>query len=186
MSSLTAVAQAGAGGQVSEIIEHFGVNWPDLLAQSVCFLVLAYILNRFVFKPVMKTVEARRKEAEDAAANAERIKESLRVTEEAKGEILAKAREQAEKIISETKANAAELMEKEKCRIEEIATQMLEKSREDALLDRKNMRTEMKNEIAGLAAKIAAIVSEKTLSDSDRSNLLAKAVSAMDSSKAKE
>ncbi|HAS82923.1 MAG TPA: F0F1 ATP synthase subunit B, partial [Verrucomicrobia bacterium] len=62
----------------------FGVNWYDFISQAIAFLIIAWILNKFVFKTVMKTVAARQKEAEDAASNSDRIRRELLATEEAR------------------------------------------------------------------------------------------------------
>ena len=91
---------------LADTIDTFGINKYDLIAQAICFLILAYVLNRFVFRPVIKMSDERRREAEEASANAEKIRKELKETEDARAEILHKAREHAEKIISETKAGA--------------------------------------------------------------------------------
>ncbi|MEI6108268.1 MAG: ATP synthase F0 subunit B, partial [Opitutae bacterium] len=125
----------------------FGVNWYDLISQAIAFLILAWILNTFVFKTVMKTVTDRRREAEEAAAKQEQIRRELLAMEAARQEMVLTTREQAERIVSAAKASAAELLNQERNRCELLGTEMLAKARADVLLDQARMKTDLKTEI---------------------------------------
>ena len=102
----------------------FGVDLPKLGFQVFNFLLLLYLLNRFLFKPVLKLLDERetriRKGLEDAEAaardrelaTAEReaaldearkeaasmVARANKIAEDSRAEILTEAREQAEKI----------------------------------------------------------------------------------------
>ena len=81
--------------------QKFGVNWYDLTSQTIAFLIIAWILNTFVFKTVMKTVADRRREAEEAVANNERIRQELKAAADAREEVLRRAQEQAGKSLAD-------------------------------------------------------------------------------------
>jgi F-type H+-transporting ATPase subunit b len=183
MNTLLAAAETVQSPGIGGIIDTFGINIYDLAAQAVCFLVLALVLNRFVFKPVMKIVDQRRQEAEDAAANAERIKKELKATEDARSEIIRNAYEHAEKIISETKADAATLREHEKNRTEQLAVQILAKAREESLLGHEKMKIELKNEIAEMIVRLTGVIAEKNIDSQDRERILDSALKALSSEK---
>jgi F-type H+-transporting ATPase subunit b len=102
----------------------FGVDVPKLLFQVINFLLLLYLLNRFLFKPVLKLLDEResriKKGLEDAEAaardrelaQAEReaaldearkeaqamIARATKIADDSKAEILAEAKAQAEKV----------------------------------------------------------------------------------------
>ena len=57
-----AAAHGETGGAISRITQQFGVSWPFLLAQILNFSLVAFILWRFAFKPVL---DARRAPEED-------------------------------------------------------------------------------------------------------------------------
>jgi F-type H+-transporting ATPase subunit b len=154
----------------------FGVNWYDFVSQAIAFLIIAWILNKFVFKTVMKTVADRQKEAEEAAANNERARRELQATEAARKEVLHKAQEQADRVVSETKANVAELLNQEKIRCELLGNEMLAKAREDALLDQARLKTELKAEIAMMVVNLTAKLAQMNLSAADRDRLLQSAI----------
>jgi|GEM_PF-1522273 len=154
----------------------FGVNWYDLTSQAVAFLIIAWILNKFVFKTVMKSVADRRREAEEAAANNERARRELQAVEEARKEVLHKAQEQAERFVSEAKANVAELLNQEKIRCELLGTEMLAKAREDALLDQARLKTELRAELASMIVNLTAKLAQMNLTAEDRDRLLQAAI----------
>ena len=160
----------------------FGVNWADFISQCCAFLIIAWILNKFVFKTVMKMVADRRREAEEAAANNERTRRELQAAEEARKEVLHKAHEQAERVVSEAKANVAELLEQEKIRCEQLGNEMLAKAREDAQLDQARLKTELKTEIATMVVNLTAKLAQMNLTPADRERLLQSAVSEITSS----
>src|SRR6266545_3570939 len=108
----------------------FGVDLPKLLFQVLNFLLLLYLLNRFLFKPVLKLLDERQariakglEDAESAArdrelARAERetaldesrkeasamIARATKIAEESRGEIVAAARAEAEKVAAKATA----------------------------------------------------------------------------------
>ncbi len=164
----------------------FGVNWYDFTSQAIAFLIIAWILNKFVFKTVMKTVADRRKEVEDAVANTERIRCELQAVEASRKDVLHKAQEQAERIISETKANVAELLNQEKRRAELLGTELLAKARADALLDQARLKTELKAELAMMIVDLTAKLAQLNLTPADRDRLLQSAIKEVAESSSQE
>jgi F-type H+-transporting ATPase subunit b len=170
MNTLFILAAAG------NPFQSFGVNWHDFISQGIAFLIIAWILNKFVFKTVMKTVAARQKEADEAAANSEKIRCELLAAEAARKEVLHKAQEQAERVVSEAKTNVAELLNQEKVRCELLGNEMLAKAREDALLDQARLKTELKAEIATMVVNLTAKLAQMNLGVADRDRLLQSAI----------
>lgn len=108
----------------------FGVNLPALIFQVINFLLLLYLLNRFLFKPLLKMIDERQarigqglKDAEQAArdrelARAEReaaldearreaqsmIARATKIAEDSRNEIVAAARSEAERVTARATA----------------------------------------------------------------------------------
>jgi len=154
----------------------FGVNRHDLTSQVIAFLIVAWVLNQFVFKTVRKTVEARQKEADEAVENSHRIQRELLAAEEARKEALHKAHEQGEKLISEAKAYVAEMIEREKQRCEQLGVEMLAQAREEARLAQARLKTELRGDIATLIINLTAQLTQQNLNAADRDRLLQSAI----------
>ncbi|MGE4488434.1 MAG: hypothetical protein AB7E95_02695 [Kiritimatiellales bacterium] len=163
----------------------FGVNWYDFTSQAVAFLIIAWILNRFVFKTVLKTVADRQKAMEEATANSARIQRELQAVEESRKDVLRQAQEQADRVVAEAKANVAEMIHQEKMRCEQLGTEMMTQAREDALLDQARMKTELRAEIAAMIVSLTAKLTQMNLAPADRDRLLQSAIRELTASEEK-
>src|SRR5205085_6473837 len=94
-------------GMVTDTAKQFGVDWPHLIAQIISFGIVAFLLQRFAYKPVLAILEERRQRIAEGLANAEKIKTELARAETQRQEILTQANSQALKLIEEARAAAA-------------------------------------------------------------------------------
>lgn len=181
MNNVFLLAQIAQPSGIGEAFEKFGVNVFDFFSQAICFLILAYVLNRFVFKPVMKIVDQRRRDAEEASANNDKIRKILKESEDASSDIISKAYEHAEKLIMETKADIDVLREQEMIRTEKLAVQILEKAREESILHQEKLKLELRNEIAEVIVHLTGVLTERNLKkqDKERERLIDSAISAL-------
>ena len=58
----------------SNTAERFGVDWPHFIAQVISFLIVAILLYKFAYKPILQVLEERRQRIAEGLANAEKIK----------------------------------------------------------------------------------------------------------------
>ena len=59
-----------------DIFGQLGINGAFLLAQIINFLILFYLLRRFLLKPVMNMLDARRQRIEDGMKAADRARQA--------------------------------------------------------------------------------------------------------------
>ena len=149
----------------------FGVDLPHFLAQVVSFVIVALLLQRFAYKPVVSMLEERRQRIEEGLANAERIKAELARTEAQRQEVLNQANVQANKLIEEARAAAARVQEQETQKAIAAAEQIMAKAHEAAAADHARMMTELKREIGRLVVDATARVSGKILTVEDQKRL---------------
>ena len=91
---------------MSELFSQLGIDSKLLLAQGVNFLILLVVLTKFVYKPLMKMVEERRKKIELGIKGGERARQIIEQAEQEKLGIIKEADVQAVSIISEAEKNA--------------------------------------------------------------------------------
>lgn len=94
-----------------EILGNFGFEPTFFFAQIINFLILAFIFQRFLYKPVLKVLADRKKTIEKGLRDAEAASATLEKANEERDEIINNATLQAEKIIEETAKAADELKE---------------------------------------------------------------------------
>lgn len=125
---------------MSELFSQLGIDPKLLLAQGVNFVILLIVLTKFVYKPLMKMVEERRKKIELGIKGGEKAVEIIKQAEQEKVGIIKKADTQAIAVISEAEKNAAK-------RAQEIALQADKKAqnvlREAMLIAERKEKEEM-------------------------------------------
>src|SRR5438067_7740352 len=102
---------ASALDSARETLETFGWNWQLFLSQVISFVIVALLLRRFAYKPILAVLEERRRKIEEGQLNAEKIKKELAEAEKRYQEIIAKADADAQKMIDEARESAAHLSE---------------------------------------------------------------------------
>src|SRR2546422_5883496 len=107
---------AAASGSVSEMLrdtaETFGWSPWLFLSQVISFVIVALLLKRFAYKPIMAVLEERRQRIAEGLLNAEKIKQQLAEAEKRHQEILAEANAAAQKMIDEARASSAVISER--------------------------------------------------------------------------
>lgn len=148
-----------------------GIQWPKLIAQAINFAIVLFILWRWAYRPVFAMLEARREKIAEAMANADQIKAELAKTEAERREILAKAGDQANKLIEEARAAAARVRDQETQKAVAAAEQIMVKAREASVQDHNRMLQELKREVGRLVVQTTATVTGKVLTPEDQRRL---------------
>ena len=160
-----------AAGIIEDTAKQFGVDWPHFIAQVISFCIVAFLLQKFAYKPVVTMLEERRQRIADGLANAEKIKAELQRTEASRLEVLNQANVQANKLIEEARAAANRVREEETQKAIAAAEQIITKAREAAAADHARMLVELKREVGRLVVQTTATVTGKILTPEDQKRL---------------
>ena len=171
MENLILFAQAAGGGQIEQIARTFGVDWSHLIAQIISFSIVAALLHRFAYRPVLGMLEERRKRIADGLAAAEENKAELARTETERQQVIDRANEQANQLIDEARNSAAHLREQKVQQAVAEAEQIMAKAREEAAREHDRMLAELKREVGRLVIETTAVVSGKILTPDDQQHL---------------
>lgn len=148
-----------------------GINWTQFIAQIISFCIVAFLLQRFAYKPVVAMLEERRRRIEEGLANAEKIKQELANAQVKAQEILTQANAQANKAIEDARAAASKVQESETQKAIAAAEQIIAKAREAAAADHARMLAELKREVGRLVVQTTATVTGKVLTTDDQKRL---------------
>ena len=83
MNLIIAAAAGGLSETLHDTAETFGWTWQLFLAQVISFTIVALLLRRFAYKPILAVLEERRRKIEEGQLNAEKIKKATRRSGEA-------------------------------------------------------------------------------------------------------
>src|SRR5437667_10047719 len=109
MNLIIAASSGGVTDILRETAETFGWNWKLFLSQVISFCIVAYLLERFAYKPILAVLEVSRRKVEEGQINAEKIKNDLSEAEQRYQEIVQNANADAKTIIDETQESDAPL-----------------------------------------------------------------------------
>lgn len=155
-----------------DILTNFGVKPILLIAQIVNFTILLLILKRFMYKPLLKVLEERKKKIADSLKNAEEIEARLQKIGEDRERELTKAAKEAQAILDEATKNAQELVAEAHQKASQEAEKVFAKSSEQLKLEREKLQAQMRVELAGLVVAGLQKVSGKVLTKADQKDLI--------------
>jgi F-type H+-transporting ATPase subunit b len=151
--------------------ERFGLDVPHFCAQVISFLIVAALLQRFAYKPILTVLEARRQKIAASMANAEKIEAELARTEAERQRILDQASDTANQMIEQARAAAAQVRATETQKAIAAAEQIIVKARAAAAQDQARMFAELKREVGRLVVQTTATVTGKILTPEDQKRL---------------
>lgn len=151
--------------------ETFGFDTKIFLSQVISFIIVALVLRRFAYKPILAVLEERRQRIAEGLLNAEKIKQQLAEAEQRHAEILAKANEQAQKMIDEARESAAHVGERKQQEAITAAEQIIAKAQEASAIERERVMAELKRELGRLVVDTTSKVTGKVLTSEDQRRL---------------
>lgn len=92
-----------------EILRNFGFDPVMLAAQIINFLIILYLLKRFLYKPVFAMLKKRSDAVLEGIRQSEEARKTLEKTLEQEKIILAKAKDEARQIVEDSKTQAVSL-----------------------------------------------------------------------------
>lgn len=144
---------------MEQIISVFGINWKLLMIQGVNFGLLLLILYKFLYKPVLAMVDARKKKIERAIRDADEAERQLGEAEAEKARILREATKKGDDLIDAAKKHA----ETEEYTImkdaQRKAVHLLNEAERRALREHEEMVKNAEREVA----RMAVLSAEKIL-----------------------
>src|SRR5258705_12204361 len=97
---LSILAATGSfGDMIKDTAETFGWNLQLFLSQVISFVIVAVLLRRFAYKPILNVLHERRERIAESLRNADKIKQQIAEAEKRHAEILARANAAAPRMI---------------------------------------------------------------------------------------
>jgi F-type H+-transporting ATPase subunit b len=171
MTLIIAATSGGVTDMLRETAETFGWNWKLFLSQIVSFCIVAFLLRRFAYKPILAILEDRRRKIEEGQLNAEKIRKELAEAEKRYQEIVSKANADAQKMIDEARESAAHLSERKQQEAITAAEQIVTKAKEAAAIEHERQMQNLKRELGRLVVDTTAKVTGKVLTPEDQKRL---------------
>ncbi|HYX77071.1 MAG TPA: F0F1 ATP synthase subunit B [Gaiellaceae bacterium] len=154
---------------------------PGLMIWTiVCFLIALFVLKRYAFGPIQKTIDDRRERIRASLDEADRAREEARELLEEHRKLIASAQTDAEEILSEARrvADANERRMREELEVDR--QRRLEETRKQIDAETRRALEQIRTEVVELSLLAAEKVTSKSLDDADHRRLIDEAVGELD------
>lgn len=155
-----------------EFFNAFGVDLFKLGAQIVNFLVILYLLNRFAFKPLLRSMDERSariaKGLEDAESAA-RDRELARAEREA---ALAEARREAQELIARASKIGDDTRKEIVADARAEAEKVSARARDEITAEKEKAIAELRGQVADLALQAAGKLVRRDMNDAGQRRLV--------------
>ncbi len=168
LANAAAAADAPTGNPLVDIPKAFGLNAWGFICQVISFSIVAFLLVKFAYNPILAVLEERRKRIEDGLANAKKVEEKLAEATKTAADIREKANADALKMIAEAQVAAKLVTEREGQRAVAQAADIIQKAREAGEAEQKRLMAELKKDISRLIVDSTAKVTGKVLTAADQ------------------
>jgi F-type H+-transporting ATPase subunit b len=153
---------------MEELVKTFQIEWKLVIAQLVNFGIVLFVLYKFAYGPILKTLNDRTAKIDKGLKDAEDAGKKIVEMGEKEKAVLTEARKEAQAIIAKSeeqaKKNKEEIMTEAKAQAEKAVKDAQKKIEEE----KNKMMAEVKGEIAGLVMSATEkLIGEKMDSKKD-------------------
>jgi len=142
-----------------EAINSLGINAKLLIAQIVNFLILLFLLKKFLYGPVVSMLDKRSATIKKSLDDAKKIEEEVKKTEAINSQTLTEAKAEAKIILEDARKSASEEAKK----ITEAAEKRSGELKDKALLEIDEEKDNAKKEIRREAASLIALATSQII-----------------------
>lgn len=153
---------------MEELVKTFQIDWKLVVAQLVNFGIVLFVLYKFAYGPILKTLNDRTAKIDKGLKDAEEANRKVIEMGDREKEVLVEARKEAQAILAKSeeqaKKNKDEIMAEAKAQAEKAVAEAQKKIEEE----KNKMMAQVKGEIAGLVmAATEKLIGEKMDSKKD-------------------
>ncbi|MDR1474378.1 MAG: F0F1 ATP synthase subunit B [Endomicrobium sp.] len=158
------------------MIQNFGLETKLFLFQLINFLIIVFILKKFLFNPLKKMLDERKRKIEQSLQDAQNAKLALENAGQEKKKILADAKVGADKLMASVKAIADKAKEKALAEAKFRSQQIIEEANNKASAEFENMNKQIGRMSVDVSNKILSKVLSDLFTEEEKQKLMSRAL----------
>ena len=172
-SFLLAATEESSGGLIDVV--------PGLMIWTlIAFAITFFVLKRFAFGPIQKTIDDRRERIRAAVDEADHAREEARDLLEQHRQLIAEAKGESAAILADARKVADAQIERAKDEAEAERARRVEETKRSIEAETKRSIDAIRSEVADLTLEATARVTGKVLDAEDQRRLIDEAISELD------
>ena len=148
-----------------------------LIGQTIAMIVFVWFCMKFIWPPIMTSIEERQKEIADGLAAAERGQQSLDKAKTEADDIVAEARKQATTIIDQAQARANEIVAEGKADGVKERERQLAAATAEVEQEANRAREELRGQVSAIAVASAEKILRREIDPQAHEDILSKLAS---------
>lgn len=157
-------------------MEKLGIDIQLIVLQGVNFGILLFILNRFLYKPVLDQLRKRKEQIEQNEKVQGELTERMNQLENDRSVMLAETKGEAQKILGQAREMGKQITQSIKDDAQKKADELLEKASHDIEVERENIKKSITDEVSKIAVSAAEQVLRASITDEQKKNVTKTAV----------
>jgi F-type H+-transporting ATPase subunit b len=154
---------------------------PGLMIWTlIAFGITFFVLKRFAFGPIQRTIDERRARIQKAVEEADRAREEARRLLEEHRQLIGQAKSESAEILADARKVADAQIERVKDEAEAERQHRLEETRRQIEAETKRSLDQIRSEVADLTLEATARVTGKVLDTEDQRRLIDEAIAGLD------
>ena len=139
---------------------------------TLSFSIVIWILGKFAWKPIMKSLKEREDSIENALNAAEKAKDEMAQLVFSNEQLMKEAKEERDTMLRDARKIRDHVIGEAKTKAEEEANRIVETAKENIHFEKMAALTELKNQIAVLSIEIAEKIMKEDLSTNEKQKAL--------------
>jgi F-type H+-transporting ATPase subunit b len=154
---------------------------PGLMIWTILFfLIVFFVLRRFAFGPIQKTIDDRRARIQQTIEEADRAREEARALLEEHRALIGQAKSEAEEILTEARRVSDSQRERVRAETEEDRQRRLEETKRQIEQATAQALGQIRDEVGKLSLLAAEKITRMALTEADQQRLIDEALGELD------
>lgn len=162
-----------------QILQTFGLNPYLTIAQIVNFLILLYILKKYLYPPLFKVFKKREELVKESIEKAEQSEKALENAKEQEKTVIRKAKITADEIIKEAKEQASDILKQTETATKEQTDKMIKDAKVQIELETAEAQEQLNEYVLKLSLDILKKSLSNVITEKEQSEIVEKAMKEM-------
>jgi F-type H+-transporting ATPase subunit b len=162
-----------------DILEKFGINPYLTAAEIVNFLIVLYILKRFLYKPVFNILKKREDAIKEGIEKAEEGKKALENASAEEKKIIKKASETAAEMVKNAREQASEIVKAAQEKAKNESARTIADAKVQIEIERKEAETKILKDVTRLSVEVLRKSLSKILSEKEQDEVVKRAITVL-------
>ncbi|GLS84794.1 F0F1 ATP synthase subunit B [Paraferrimonas haliotis] len=147
-----------------------------LLGQTIAFVLFVWFCMKFVWPPLLASIEERQKRIADGLSDAERAAKDLELAQQKATEQLKEAKVQAGEIIEQANKRKAQIVDEAKTEADAERAKIIAQGQAEIEAERNRVKEELRKQLATLAVTGAEKILERSIDEAAHNDIVEKLV----------